>query len=41
MSTPVSLGPVLDTSVAPTHARKVGDLTPELLPMIVSVTLSE
>lgn len=31
MSTPVSLGPVLDTSVAPGHARKVGDLTPELL----------
>ena len=31
MSTKTPLGPVLDTTVAPTDARKVGDLKPELL----------
>jgi 2-oxoglutarate ferredoxin oxidoreductase subunit beta len=31
MSNRTTLGPVLDTTVAPTNARKVGDLTPELL----------
>jgi 2-oxoglutarate ferredoxin oxidoreductase subunit beta len=31
MSTPIGLGPVLDTTVAPTAARKVGDLKPDLL----------
>ncbi|MBM3672199.1 MAG: hypothetical protein FJW86_08490 [Actinobacteria bacterium] len=31
MSTSVPLGPVIDTTVAPDAARKVGDLTPDLL----------